>query len=75
MRLRRVVNNEPLKIPLHLKKNIRTPIATHFPFAVQISRRTRVREEIHTRLLLPRGRHVHSYVRALILMHLLQRVG
>ena len=28
MRLRRVINNGPLKIPLHLKKNIRTPIAT-----------------------------------------------
>ena len=32
-----------------------------------ISRRTRARDEIHARLLLPR---VHSYVRAIILMHL-----
>ena len=60
MRLRRLINNEPLKISLHLKKHS-YPIATHFPFAVlKISRRMRVREEIHARLLLPRGRHVRS---------------
>ena len=34
-----------------------------------------VREEEHAGLLLPRGRHVHPYVRAIILMHLPQREG
>ena len=62
MRLRRLINNESLKISLHLKKHS-YPIATHFPFAVlKISRRTRVREEIHARLLLLPRRLVHSYV-------------
>ena len=75
MRLRRLINNESLKISLHLKKHS-YQIATHFPFAVlKISRRTRVREEIHARLLLPRRRLVHSYVRIIILMHLLHREG